>query len=69
MNLLNQNMQQFQKRSKVGGLGGPIKLLFKITFVLIVLLFIIVLVDKINFPYPNKKIEKVISNENLKIVK
>ena len=27
------------------------------------------LVDKIDFPKPNKKIEKVISNENLKIVK
>jgi len=27
------------------------------------------LVDKIDFPAPNKKIEKIIPNENLKIVK
>jgi len=27
------------------------------------------LVDKINFPHPNKKIEKIIPNENFKVVK
>ena len=26
-------------------------------------------IDKIDFPTPNKKIEKIISNENLKVVK
>jgi len=33
------------------------------------LLFLIVLVDKINFPHPNKKIEKIVPNENFKVVK
>ncbi len=33
------------------------------------ILLVVVLVDKINFPYPNKKIEKIIPNENLKVVK
>ena len=60
---------QFQKKTRAGGLGSLVKILIKTAFVFIILLLIIVLVDKINFPYPNKKIEKIISNENFKIVK
>ena len=34
-----------------------------------VVVFLVVLIDKINFPHPNKKIEKIIPNENFKVVK
>jgi len=60
---------EFRKKSTIGPLGGSVKILIKIAFISILLLLIVVLVDKINFPYPNKKIEKIISNENLKVVK
>ena len=69
MNLEKRNMREFQKRTKAGGLGSLIKILIKIAFIFIILLLVVVLIDKINFPYPNKKIDKIISNENFKIVK
>ena len=60
---------EFRKKSTIGPLGISAKILIKIAFISIILLLVVVLVDKINFPYPNKKIEKIISNENLKVVK
>ena len=44
-------------------------LLIKIVFVLIIFIGAIVLLGKIEFPSPNKDIEKIIPNEKLKIVK
>jgi hypothetical protein len=44
-------------------------LLIKIVFVLIIFIVVIVLLGKIEFPSPNKDIEKIIPNEKLKIVK
>ena len=44
-------------------------LIIKITLVFIVILGVIFLLNRIDFPAPTKKIEKIISNENLKIVK
>ena len=43
--------------------------LIKMTLVLIVIVSAVILLSKIDFPSPNKKIEKNISNEKLKIVK
>ena len=60
---------EFRKKSTIGPLGNSVKILFKIAFIIIILLLLAVVVDKINFPYPNKKIEKIVPNENLKIVK
>ena len=60
---------QFQKKTSVGRVGNLMKILIKGAFFFIIILLLIVLVDKINFPYPNKKIEKIISNENFKVVK
>ena len=60
---------QFQKKTSVSKSGYLIKILIKITLLFIILLFFIVLVDKINFPYPNKKIEKIVPNETFKVVK
>ncbi|MBD1140845.1 hypothetical protein IDH20_01580 [Pelagibacterales bacterium SAG-MED39] len=46
-----------------------IKLLLKLALVLIVILGIVFLLNKIDFPTPKKEIENIISNENFKIVK
>jgi hypothetical protein len=43
--------------------------LVKMTFILIIIIGTIVLLGKIDFPTPNKEIEKIIPNEKLKIVK
>ena len=44
-------------------------LIFKITLVLVAILGIVFLLNKIDFPTPKKEIEKIIPNENFKIVK
>ena len=53
---------QFQKKTSIGLFGGSVKVLIRVAFIFIILLLLVVLVNKINFPYPNKKIEKIISN-------
>ena len=60
---------QFQRKSNIGKSNFLIKLLIK--FALIVFLFftILILVDQLNFPSPKKNIQKIIPNENLKIIK
>ena len=45
------------------------KIVFKLTLVLLVIFGIVILLNKIDFPAPKKEIEKIISNENFKIVK
>ncbi len=60
---------QFQKKKRFGNLGGIIKLLIKVSIILLVVFVGIILLDRIDFPSPIKKIEKVISNENFKTVK
>ncbi len=60
---------QFQKKTRFGNLGGIIKLLIKVSIILLVVFVGIILLDRIDFPSPIKKIEKVISNENFKTVK
>ena len=57
---------QFSKNTS-NGTGKS--LLIKIALVLIIFIGTIVLLEKIEFPSPNKNIEKIILNEKLKIVK
>ena len=60
---------QFQKKRSIGPFGNQVKIMIRIALIFIVLLLLAVLVNKINFPYPNKKIEKIVPNENFKVVK
>ena len=60
---------QFEKKTRIGNTRGVIKILIKIILVLVILFVAVVLIDRINFPSPIKKIEKVISNDNFKIIK
>ena len=55
--------------SKNTSSGSSKSLLIKITLALIIFIGAIVLLEKIEFPSPNKDIEKIIPNEKLKIVK
>ena len=57
---------QFSKNTRS---GSSKSLLIKIAFVLIIFIGAIVLLGRIEFPYPNKDIEKIIPNEKLKIIK
>ena len=41
----------------------------KLSLVIVVIIGAIFLLNKIDFPAPKKEIEKIISNENFKIVK
>ncbi len=60
---------QLQRKTSIGKLNVAIKILIKVCLVLLLVFISVILVDKIDFPSPNKKIEKIIPNENLKIVK
>ena len=46
-----------------------IGLLIKLFLITIVFIVIIILLNKLDFPAPKKTIEKIIPNENFKIVK
>ena len=57
---------QFSKNTSTGTSKG---FLIKMTLVLIIIFGAVIMLGKIDFPSPNKEIEKIISNEKLKIVK
>ena len=46
-----------------------LSLVIKLALVLVAILGIVFLLNKIDFPAPKKEIEKIIPNENFKIVK
>ena len=57
---------QFSKNTSTSKTKG---FLIKVILILVIVVSVIVMIGKIDFPSPNKKIEKFIPNENLKIVK
>ena len=57
---------QFSKNTSTGTTKG---FLIKVILVLSIIIVAVVLLGKIDFPSPNKKIEKIIPNEKIKIVK
>ena len=59
-------MQFIKKTSSSKSIIGIIT---KIALVSITFLLVIFLLNKIDFPAPKKEIEKIITNENFKIVK
>ena len=60
---------QFEKKTRIGSSKGIFGILIKIILALVILAVAIILIDRIDFPSPIKKIEKIIPNENFKIVK
>tara|TARA_S200000501_G_scaffold176728_1_gene166403 strand:- start:1015 stop:1200 length:186 start_codon:yes stop_codon:yes gene_type:complete len=59
----------FYKKTSIGKSNNYIKLAIKLFLIVILFFIILIMVDQINFPAPNKNIEKIIPNENFKIVK
>ena len=57
---------QFSKNTST---GTSKRFLIKMTLVLIIIFGAVIMLGKIDFPSPNKEIEKIIPNEKLKIVK
>ena len=59
---------QFNKNTSLGK-TNIISLIIKSIIGLVVILGLVFLINKIDFPAPKKEIEKIIPNENFKIVK
>jgi|TARA_B100001029_G_scaffold160261_1_gene148145 hypothetical protein len=59
----------FYKKTTIGKSNNYIKLVIKLSLIVFLFFIILIMVDQINFPAPNKNIEKIIPNENFKIVK
>ena len=58
---------QFTRNTSSG--KKAISLIIKLGLVLLLFLGVIFLLSKVEFPSPKKEIEKIIPNENFKIVK
>ena len=54
---------------KTSSRASILSIVIKLVLVLIIILGIVFLLNKIDFPAPIKEIEKIIPNENFKIVK
>ena len=59
----------FYKKTTIGKSNNYIKLVIKLSLIVFLFFIILIMVDQINFSAPNKNIEKIIPNENFKIVK
>ena len=57
---------QFSKNTST---GISKSFLIKMILILIIIIGTVVILGKIDFPSPNKEIEKIIPNEKLKIIK
>jgi hypothetical protein len=57
---------QFSKNTSTSTSKG---FLIKTILILIIIIGAVILLGKIDFPSPNKEIEKIIPNEKLKVVK
>tara|TARA_B100001057_G_scaffold399554_1_gene410490 strand:- start:3596 stop:3775 length:180 start_codon:yes stop_codon:yes gene_type:complete len=58
---------QFIKKTSSG--TSFLSIIVKLTFALVVILGVVFLLNKIDFPAPKKNIEKTVPNENFKVVK
>jgi hypothetical protein len=60
---------QFTRNTRARNFKSYLKLLIKMSLIFVSIFIIVTLLNKIDLPFPNKAIEKIIPNENLKIVK
>ncbi len=59
----------FYKKTTIGKSNNYIKLVIKLSLIVFLFFIILIMVDQINFPAPNKKIENLVPNENFKVIK
>ena len=60
---------QFTKKTSSGKVTALGKFLIKFILVVFVIFLGLILISKIDFPAPNKQIQKIIPNENFKTIK
>ena len=61
---------QFSKNTSIGThRKNTLGVLIKVILILVIIFGAVVMLGRIDFPSPNKEIEKIIPNEKLKIVK
>ena len=60
---------QFIRNTSMSKSKRSLLLFIKVALILTAAFLAIVILNKIDFPSPNKKIEKIIPDENLKIIK
>tara|TARA_B100000700_G_C14635013_1_gene664654 strand:+ start:35 stop:220 length:186 start_codon:yes stop_codon:yes gene_type:complete len=60
---------QFQRKTSIGKSQKLIKIIVKVSLIFVLLFAATIFINKIDFPYPNKNLEKLIPNEDLKIIK
>ena len=59
---------QLQKKTRSGSFNIP-GISIKLSIVILIFFGLVFLLNKVDFPSPKKTIEKIIPNENFKIVK
>tara|TARA_B100000214_G_C23642948_1_gene479286 strand:+ start:99 stop:314 length:216 start_codon:yes stop_codon:yes gene_type:complete len=60
---------QFTRNTNKSKQSAIIKFTIKIIFLILILFASVILLGKIDFPSPNQKIEKKISNEKFEVIK
>ena len=60
---------QFERKTRGSSFSSIGKFLIKLAVIFFLLIITIILVDKIDFPKPEKNIEKLVPNEKFKIIK
>ena len=60
---------QFERKTRVSTFSSIGKILIKLGLIFLLFIITIILVDKIDFPKPEKNIEKLVPNEKFKIIK
>ena len=60
---------QFSKNTSKRSNTNIVALIIKVTLVFLLFFVVVILLNKIDFPSPDKEIEKIIPNEKIKIVK
>tara|TARA_B100001559_G_scaffold312762_1_gene310895 strand:- start:460 stop:645 length:186 start_codon:yes stop_codon:yes gene_type:complete len=60
---------QFRKKTSFALSSSIYRTLLKLAMILGILFLVIILLDRIEFPYPSKDIKQIIPNENFKVIK
>tara|TARA_Y200000002_G_scaffold346100_1_gene320459 strand:+ start:307 stop:492 length:186 start_codon:yes stop_codon:yes gene_type:complete len=60
---------QFERKTRGSSFSSIGKFLIKLAIIFFLLIITIILIDKIDFPKPEKNIEKLVPNEKSKIIK
>ena len=60
---------QLSKNTSIGNRRKNSSILIKVASIFTIIIGVVILLSRVDFPSPNKEIKKIIPNEKLKIVK